>query len=462
MISLRSITVLLCAAILACVGCAASLPDVSSLIKEMPPDQTPAIEGPRGVLPQGRSEKLISGLEKEAGSSDLIHNNAYLMETLSHRKLTTGNRVTLLVDGPAAFAAMLKAINDATDHINIEIFTFEDDEVGRQFIEALLRKQQEGVQVHIIYDSVGSKNTPASFFKPLVDAGGKVVEFNPINPAKLRTRQLITHRDHRKLIIVDGRIAFTGGINISGVYSGSSAGSQRPEDKTTFGWRDTHIMVEGPVVAQFQSLFLDTWAKQKGPSMQDARFFPRLEARGKELVMVIAGSPDDPDRMTYVMYVAAIMKAKHSVHLTNSYFVPDHQMMEALTGAARRGVDVSIVLPGLTDVTMTLYAAQSHYEDLLESGVKLYEHRGRVLHAKTAVIDGVWSTVGSTNLDLWSFIRNDEINAIVLGTDFASQMEDLFTKDKENSKEIVRDEWSRRPLWNRIREFFARTISHWL
>jgi cardiolipin synthase len=405
---------------------------------------------------------LIAKLERKAGPTELIESNAVLMQGLSGHKLTAGNKATLLVDGPTAFAAMLKAINEATDHINIEIFTFEDDEIGRSFINALLQRQLQGVKVHVIYDSVGSKNTPASFFKPLQEAGGRIVEFNPINPAKLKTRQMITHRDHRKLVIVDGKIGFTGGINFSSVYSGSSTGSQKPEDKTVFGWRDTHIMIEGPVVAQFQSLFLDTWTKQKGPRIEGATLFPTIEPRGNDLVMVISGSPDNPDRTTYVMYVAAIMKAERSVHLTNSYFVPDHQMLDALRSAALRGVDVSIVLPGLSDVNLTLYAAQSHYEDLLESGVKMFEHKDRVLHSKTAVIDGVWSTIGSTNLDLWSFIRNDEVNAIVLSADFASQMEDLFTKDKENSKEILTDEWSDRPLWNRMREIFARMISHWL
>jgi cardiolipin synthase A/B len=463
LISLRSITALLCAAaILGCIGCAAGLPDVSSLLKEIPSGETPAIAGSQGPLTEKHSEKLISGLERKAGETDLIEKNALLMERLSGHRMTTGNKTTLLVDGPAAFAAMLDAINGATTHVNIEIFKFENDEIGRRFIDALVEKQLEGVSVNIIYDSAGSLNTPASFFDPLKEAGGKVVEFNPINPAKSKAPQLITHRDHKKLVIVDGKKAFTGGINFSSVYSGSSAGFQKPGDKTTLGWRDTQIMIEGPAVAQFQSLFIDTWKKQKGPTLNDAQFFPPLTPEGNELVMVISGSPDDPDRTTYVMYVAAIMKAERSVHLTNPYFVPERQIKEALTQAAKRGVDVSIILPGLSDVNLTLYAAQSHYEDLLESGIKLYEHQNRVLHSKTAVIDGVWSTVGSTNLDLWSFIRNDEMNAIVLGTDFAGQMEALFANDIQNSKAILPDEWARRPLWNRVRELFARMVSHWL
>jgi cardiolipin synthase len=449
------------AAILACLGCAAGLPNVKSLLKEIPSGEKPAIAGSQGPLPEKRSDKLIERLESRTGGAELIEKNAVLMEMLSGHKLTTGNKATLLVDGPAAFKAMLEAINSAKDHINIEIFTFEDDEVGRSFISALIEKQRQGVMVNIIYDSAGSKNTPSSFFQPLVEIGGKVVEFNPINPVKLKGKKLITHRDHRKLVIVDGKTAFTGGINFSSVYSGSAA-SQKPEDKTTFGWRDTHVMIEGPVVAQFQSLFLDTWRKQKGPPVDRAGFFPHIEPKGNDLVMVIAGSPDNPDRTTYVMYVAAIMKAERSIHLTNSYFVPDHQITDALKSAALRGVDVAIILPGVSDVKMTLYAAQSHYEDLLEAGVKLYEHRDRVLHSKTAVIDGVWSTIGSTNLDLWSFIRNDEINAIVVGPDFASEMEDLFINDRENSQEILLDEWSERPLWDRVKQLFARMISGWL
>ncbi len=464
MVSPRSVTAFVCVvAVLSLAGCAARLPDVSRLMEQVVlPGKSPAISGAGVKLSERRSERIIAGIEQRAGTTDLLENNAVLMEALSGHPLTAGNKATLLVDGPATFAAISRAIDEARDHVNVEIYNFEDDEVGRRFADLLPQKQEHGVGIHLIYDSVGCMNTPASFFKRLRDSGVKIVEFNPINPAKWGTRKLVTRRDHRKVVIVDGKVAFTGGVNFSNVYSGSSSRSGGGGNVTEFGWRDTHVMIEGPAVAQFQKLFFKTWQEQNGPSLGDRNYFPALEPKGVELVTVIGGSPVDPNRLTYIMYVAAIKKAERFVHLTNSYFVPDEQTLDALTAASRRGVDVELVLPGKSDFSMTLYAAQSHYEDMLEAGIKLYEHRDRVLHAKTAVIDGVWSTIGSTNFDLWSFARNEEINAIILGVDFANQLEALFEKDKEESIEVTPGEWSVRPLFTRMREWIARLLSPWL
>lgn len=444
-------------------GCAAGLPNVSAVIAEMPPRQVPAISGPGGQqLSESHSEQLLSNLERKAGPTGLLERHTVLMESLSGQVLTTGNRATLLVDGPATYAAMFKVIENARDHVNIETYKFEDDDIGRQFADLLIKKRTEGITVNLLYDSVGCLATPRSFFDRLSESGVKVVEFNPIDPTRLKTKQTITHRDHRKLVIVDGKIAFTGGVNFSSVYSGSSSLPVGSSDKTRFGWRDTHVMIEGPSVKQFQRLFFENWFEQKGPDPEKREYFPYLQPEGKELVIVIGSAPEEPDRLTYIMYVAAIIKAERSVLLTNSYFVPDHQLLKALESASKRGVNVELVLPGISDSMWTTYAAQSHYEDLLEAGVKIYEHRDRVLHAKTAVIDDVWSTIGSTNLDLWSFVRNDELNAIILGIDFSNQMKDLFEQDKARSVEINEAKWSHRSLYARFRQFLARIVEHWL
>ena len=227
-------------------------------------------------------------------------------------------------------------------------------------------------------------------------------------------------------------------------------------------WRDTDVQIEGPAVAEFQKLFLDTWKREQGPELPGGNYFPQLTQEGKELVRVIGSTKGQKNRATYMAYLSAITFASDSIHLTNAYFVPDRQTVRALTDAAKRGVDVKIILPSRSDWNLALYAGRFHYSQLLRSGVKLYERHSAVLHAKTAVIDGVWSSVGSTNMDLWSFLRNDEVNAVVLGPDFANQMEAMFERDLDDSEAISVEKWERRSLAERLKEIFSRSIGYWL
>jgi cardiolipin synthase len=261
---------------------------------------------------------------------------------------------------------------------------------------------------------------------------------------------------------VDGSIAFTGGVNISRVYSSSSLSDEHREINTQEAWRDTHVQIEGPAVAELQKLFLDTWAREKGTEISRRNYFPALKREGIDLVRVVGSTPGQENRITYVMYVSAFIDAENFVHLTNSYFVPDKQTVKALTNAARRGVDVKIILPETSDEGIVFYAGRSHYTHLLKSGIKLYERRPAMLHAKTAVIDGIWSTVGSTNMDLWSFLRNDEVNVVILGRNFASEMEAMFNNDIAESNQIHLEQWKKRPLLGRVKEWLARLLQYWL
>lgn len=383
------------------------------------------------------------------------------METASGKPLVKGNRVELLVDGPATFAAMFRAIENARDHVNMETFIFEDDETGRRLADLLVRKQREGVQVNIIYDSVGSITTPPSFFQELRDQGIAVLEYNPINPLKARGKWRITRRDHRKILVVDGSIAITGGVNISQVYSSRLSGREKGAE-VALPWRDTDVIIEGPAVADFQEMFFSTWKWQKGPEVAKRDYFPQLKAKGDDLVQVIKSSPGENRRTTFIMYVSAVMFAEKSIHLTNSYFVPDRQMVDALTEAAKSGVDVKIILPRESDSSLALDAGRYHYSELLEAGVKLYELRDAVLHAKTAVIDDVWSTVGSTNMDFQSFSSNNEVNAVILSSTFAAEMEKMFARDLANSDPVTKEEWKKRPLFSRLREWFAHLFERML
>jgi cardiolipin synthase len=215
-------------------------------------------------------------------------------------------------------------------------------------------------------------------------------------------------------------------------------------------------------VAEFQKLFLDTWQKQKGPGLSERNYFPDLKEEGNALVRVVGSTPGQSNRITFIVYVSAITFAEHSVHLTNAYFIPDDQILDAFTDAARRGVDVKIILPSTSDSSLALYAARYNYSELLKAGVKLYERRNALLHAKTAVIDGVWSTVGSTNMDYWSLLSDDEVNAVILSHEFATQMEKMFARDIAESDKIKWEEWKERPLLPRIREWFAHLFSHWM
>ncbi|HVU32826.1 MAG TPA: phospholipase D-like domain-containing protein, partial [Opitutaceae bacterium] len=288
-----------------------------------------------------------------------------------------------------------------------------------------------------------------------------------------KKRWAINHRDHRKLLVVDGRTAFLGGINIDDVYSsgssssgggssggfssggsGSSSGGKDKERRS--GWRDTDIEIDGPVVADFQRLFLQTWQKQNGPPLPPVNYFPVVPPAGNAIVRAIGSTPDDPYNAMYLTFIAAITNAQKQIYITNAYFVPDPQLVSALLAAAHRGVDVRIILPSTTDSRSAAYAARSYYAELLQGGIRIYERRWALLHAKTAVIDGVWSCVGSSNLDWRSAVDNDEINAVILGRGFARQMLAAYALDEAQSDEIRLDRWNHRRFGERAKEWFFR------
>ena len=442
-------------------GCA-TLPDVAEKIDAAPTAPgPPQIVSAKGPLSPKQSQAILDRLKRSIDPTDILERYIAVVESVTESPLTKGNKVTLLADGQAAYAAMFKAMESATDHINLETYIIDDDDVGRKFSDLFLKKQAEGVQVNLIYDSVGSITNPASFFQRLRDGGVSVVEFNPVNPFKAQGQWLLAHPDHRKMLIVDGKIAITGGINISSVYSSRPSGGDGEEGKP-LPWRDTDVQIEGPAAAEFQKLFLDTWSKQNGPERSGKNYYPKLKEEGNALVQVVGSTTGTDNRITFIAYVAAIAFAENSIHLTNAYFIPDDQILKAFKDAARRGVDVKIILPGATDSTLALNAMRYNYSELLESGVKIYERRNALLHAKTAVIDGVWSTVGSTNLDYWSLASDDEVNAVVLSREFAAEMEKIFVRDLAQSHEIKWEEWKERPPFTKMREWFAHLFDHWL
>jgi cardiolipin synthase A/B len=451
------------------VGCS-TLPDPARAIAE-PQQQAIEFEGRHGPVTTRHADAIMARLGAGSGSATdaILHKHlAYEQAINADSPLILGNHLTLLQNGPDTYAAMLEAIRGAVDHINLETYIFSDGEIGQQFVDALLLRQAAGVRINVIHDSVGAIMTPTSFYDRMREGGISVLEYNPVNPLRGNNAEwLLNNRDHRKQLLVDGRIAFIGGINISESYSSApgsgrhrkgSGGATGADD----GWRDTHMRIEGPVVAEFQKLFIDTWERQLGSAPQPASYFPVIPLAGTEIVRAIGSTPRDPQNLIYLTLISAIAHAEQRVYLTIAYFAPDPQLLAALAGAARRGVDVRLVLPSRSDSAPIFHLGRSYYAQLLRAGVRIHERRGAVMHAKTACIDGVWSTIGSTNLDWRSFLHNDEINAVVIGREFGSQMETMFAGDLRESDEILRSQWRLRSPWLRVRERLSRIGAYWL
>lgn len=364
-----------------------------------------------------------------------------------------GNRVDLLVDGPSTFAALAEAIRAARTRIDMESYEF-DEQAGGQFADLLLAARARGVEVNLIFDAWGAAETTSALFDRLREGGVRVLEFNPLGPNG-RVPLSINKRDHRKLLCVDGRLAITGGVNISKVYQNAPQPHGAAPDEQA--WRDTDVRIEGPVVAQFERYFMETWRQQNGPPISDPPPAPTGPV-GDVTVQAIDGAPDSGQPLIYRTLLATIALAQRSIHLTTGYFVPTPDLSRALIDAAWRGVDVQVVVPGQSDSGAAVAAGRAAYGDLLAAGVKIHERQGRVLHAKTAVVDGAWSAVGSSNLDWRSTVWNNEIDAIILGTGFGAQMEALFRRDVASSRTMDLASWRARGLGPRLEELGAKLV----
>lgn len=426
-----------------------------------PQTEAPRVRTQHGELSERRSEALLEHQDKNSEPT-LLDRHLANMQRMSDSSLVAGNSARLLVDGPDTYEIMFEAIRAARDHVNVETYILAGDEVGEKLADRLIEKQSEGVQVNLLYDSVGSMGTPSEFFDRLRASGINVCEFNPLLPGLGQSARL-NQRDHRKQVVVDGRVAISGGINFSNVYSrGSLIGRRKQSPSTTSGWRDTNIEIRGPAVAKFQQLFLATWEKQRGPPLAARDYFPELPNQGDKVVRVLGSSSDDESSQTYLALLSAISEARQSIYITVAYFVPNREIVDALTGAAHEGVDVELILPGFSDSWIVFHAGRSYYGELLAAGVEIYELRGALLHAKTAVIDDVWSTVGSTNMDWRSFLHNDELNTIVLGEEFGSAMTTMFEADRRDATRIDLSRWKTRGIGNQLREQVAKLLRYWL
>jgi cardiolipin synthase len=408
------------------------------------------------------SSQLAVQLLAAAGDENSMPQLVADIGSLSDVPIYMDNTVRLLIDGPATYEAMLAAIDEAERYVMLETYIFADDEAGRRFAELLAAKSENGVSVLAVYDSFGSIGNDDSFFEMMRSSGVELIEYNKFNPVEGGNPLKLNNRNHRKLLVIDGVVAFTGGINLSSTYSSRSTGLPK-KNPAREGWRDTHIQIRGPAVQGFEKTFLDQWRELGGSEIPTMDESVNVTGAGNEIVAVLkAEGGDGKQSAIFAAYLDAMRLAEERIWITQAYFAPDKEFLQLLASSAQRGVDVRLLAPGLSDSAMVLSASRSRYGDLLEAGVRIFENQNAVLHAKTAVIDGFWSTVGSSNLDYRSFLHNDEVNAIVIGKEFGLEMEKQFLQDMTHAREIELQEWNDRSLWSKIREKLSWTIEYWL
>lgn len=440
---------------------------------QVPPKEVPAVSlgarlnvtGSAGLVTPAEERRVLQSLAAE-GEPELVMHHLALLAQVGEVDLYRGNTARLLVDGPATFKAMKQEMRLARRRILLESYIFEDDGIATEMAALLADKARAGVAVHVLYDSVGSRGTEAAFFDRLRAEGVKVCAFNPVNPTERPGYFSIEHRNHRKVLVVDNEAAFAGGINISQVYAKGSFSSapraRRTGDALREGWRDTQIELHGPAVAALAQQFIDTWRSQGCEGAIGDAPPASVGQPGKRIVKVTISSPDDRYNAIYASLLAVFEGARESIKVTMAYFAPGQEMVEALCQAARRGVRVQLILPAKSDFRLILHAGRSYYGQLLDAGVEVYEMENSVLHAKTAVVDGVVGTVGSSNMDWRSFVANNEINIVVIGNDFGSEMEALFERDLNASRRITPEAWRARGLWPRVMELVGRAAERWL
>lgn len=436
-----------------------TLQDVSYLNDPLLDPLHPTVTNAQGTLSPRAAHSLL--LRHWKNSYADTQSLAALEELATSKPLIAGNRVTLLYDGPQTVAAMTQAIASAKNHINLETYIFDEDAVGTPIANLLIERQRAGVQVNIIYDAVGTLGTPQAFFDRMRAAGIHLLAFNPVNPLKTLGPWELNQRDHRKLLVVDGRVGFTGGVNISASYANSSLFRARRNRSSELGWRDTHVQIEGPAVAALQWEFLNHWANQQGEPVSDSDFFPAQQPAGQTLLRVLASEPEG-DQEIYRAYLLAIRSARKTVHITMAYFAPDARILQALQDAALRGVQVTLILPAVRENSLVFYAGHALYRDLLQSGIHLHQLQVAVLHAKTAVVDSLWSTVGSANMDTRSFLHNHELNVMVFDEAFGLAMESAFAEDLRLSTPLTLAQWEQRPWSERALEWLASRFAYWL
>jgi len=350
------------------------------------------------------------------------------------------NKITILNNGDEFYPAMLEAIGNARKTITMEAYIFWKGNIGRRFAQALADRRRAGVTVKLLLDAVGSASIGAEIEKILQESGCEVVWYNPI---RLRTISRFNNRTHRKSLVVDGRIAFTGGAGIADHWTGNA---QDPAH-----WRDIQIRLEGPDAFGLQTGFAQNWLDTTGELVSGEGFFPPYDAAGTMTALTILSTPEAGSSAVRIMYYLSIVSARHSIYIANPYFIPDDAATEILIDARHRGVDVKLMITGIhNDMRLSRYSSIHLYGKLLEAGIEIYEYNRTMLHQKTMVVDGIWSTVGTTNFDNRSFALNEESNVCVHDRRLAEQLEQIFMEDLKGCDQVTLEKWRHRGLKTRL------------
>ena len=363
--------------------------------------------------------------------------------------LMPGNRVEELLNGDQIFPAMLEAIRSAKKTVTFETYIYWSGSIGKAFAEALAERARNGVRVHVLLDWVGSGKIDQVYLDEMERAGVEVRRYN--KPHWYNVGRL-NNRTHRKLLVVDGKVGFTGGVGIADEWLGDG---QQPDR-----WRDTHFRVVGPAAAQLQAAFLDNWIEVTGEVPHGAPYFPDLDPAGRHYAQMFTSSPGGGAESMQLMYLLSIAAAAKSIQLSMAYFVPDNVAVETFIEALRRGVKVQILLPGdKVDAEVVRQASRGEWGKLLAAGAEIYEYQPAMFHCKVMIVDGLWVSVGSTNFDSRSFSVNDEANLNVYDAEFARRQSEVFAQDLERSRRITLEEWRKRPWRQKVSDYAASLLS---
>lgn len=382
-----------------------------------------------------------------------FQNMIYMNLSSGNSIYTQDNEVGIFADGNDKFDALVKSIQEARHHIHLMYYIVRDDGLGRRLVEALTEKAREGIEVRFLYDDVGSANLSKEMFKSLIEAGGKVAIFFPSHIPYLNIR--VNNRNHRKLAIIDGRQGYIGGFNIGDEYLGL--------DKRYGYWRDTHLVINGIAVHQMQAQFMMDWNLATPSKLTNSKkslsYFPVIQNLGNVGIQILASGPDNEQEQIKNSYIKAINLAKESIYLQTPYFIPDESLLNALKMASLSGVAVKIMIPSVPDHKMVYWASYSYLGDLLEVGAQVYLYTKGFLHAKTIVVDGIVSSVGTANIDIRSFKLNFEVNAFLYDSSTSDRLKQIFEKDMEDCRELTRAEYRNRSKFNYVKESLTRLLS---
>jgi cardiolipin synthase len=377
----------------------------------------------------------------------------HLGNALASTPASAGNKIQVLTDAAMTYRDMVQAIEQAEHHIHVEFYIFQPDAVGRALRDQFVRKAASGVEVRVICDAVGSSALPSGFWKPLVAAGGNAAYFSPLTKlrARLQRRDRFDFRDHRKIVVIDGKIGYTGGINVGREYLGL--------DPSIGRWRDTHLRIDGPAVLSLQYAFSRSWLMTTGETLDDERYFPDCPVCGDSAVQIVDSGPDRNWPTMELYYTQIIAMARERVWITNPYFIPSQAIESVLYAAALRGVDVRLLLPKKSDSRLVTLASRSYYSELLHAGTRIFEYKHGFVHAKTMVVDDWVATIGSANMDLRSFNLNFELNAFVFGSEVCRTVAENFQVDLMTATEVTLQAERRIPIHRRLLCASARLLS---